>query len=205
MDLTSRALKKAAQHISAGESGMKPSILSARFDSLGVYSTAGYSVCGQYRYYLVRRFGRPAAQRPQRIAFIGLNPSTATERQNDPTVRRCIGFAQRWGFREFVMLNAFAFRSTDPRRLKTVDDPIGAANDRQIRYWTRRSGLVVCCWGTHAGLLDRDPALRAQLHKWGVSLKCFEQTQAGYPRHPLYLRSDAELLDFPLTFVTAGE
>lgn len=170
-------------------------IVIATYDHAGIFSTAAYSRCRKFRYSLIRRFGKPRASRSQRVAFIGLNPSTATERQNDPTVRRCIGFALRWGFREFVMLNAFAFRSTDPRGLRTVRDPVGRPNDDSIRRWARSSGLVVCCWGTHAAYQDRDATLRARLQDWGVRPRCFGRTQAGYPRHPLYLRADAELIE----------
>jgi len=130
-----------------------------------------------------------------RIAFIGLNPSTATEQVNDPTVRRCIGFARDWGFREFVMLNAFAFRSTDPQGLLTIDDPVGADNDSQIRDWVRKCRIVVCCWGIHARLLNRNDLLTNHLQRWNVVAKCFGKTQAGFPKHPLYLRKDSPLVD----------
>ena len=159
-----------------------------------VFSRAAYSPCRQYRYTLIRRYGRPQATRQERIAFIGLNPSTATELVNDPTVRRCIGFARDWGYREFVMLNAFAFRSTDPQGLQRVDDPVGTANNQQLRLWTRKSHLVVCCWGIHAALQGRDEFLRSQLQKWNVTARCFGKTQAGFPKHPLYLRKDSSLV-----------
>lgn len=164
-----------------------------------VYSQAGYSPCRRFRYTLIRRFGKKAATRKERIAFIGLNPSTATERVNDPTVRRCIGYALQWGYREFIMLNAFGLRSTDPKGLLQVDDPNGPGNDDAIRIWAKKSNVVVCCWGIHAGLNNRHQTLVDHLRKWGVSAQCLGVTQAGYPRHPLYLRKDALLIDLPGT------
>lgn len=172
----------------------KPLIL-ARHAAEDVFSEAVYSPCKQYRYTLVRRFGPARVGKQDRIAFIGLNPSTATEQVNDPTVRRCIGFARDWGFREFIMLNAFAYRSTDPQGLKTIEDPVGIANDELIRDWTRKSDLVVCCWGIHARLHHRDELLLQHLQRWKVTAKCFGTTQAGFPRHPLYLRKDSPLVD----------
>lgn len=171
------------------------SLILARHVDEDVFSEASYSPCRQYRYTLIRRFGTERATRKERIAFIGLNPSTATEQVNDPTVRRCIGFARDWGFREFVMLNAFAYRSTDPQGLRTISDPVGIANDEQIQLWTKKSQLVVCCWGIHATLNGRDATLRNQLHQWKAVAKCFGKTQAGLPRHPLYLRKDSPLVD----------
>lgn len=93
------------------------------------------------------------------------------------------------------MLNAFGYRSTDPKGLHTVDDPVGGANDEQIQLWTRKSSLVVCCWGVHAVLQDRDEFLQSQLRKWNVNTKCLGKTLAGFPKHPLYLRKDAPLID----------
>ncbi|WP_437226659.1 DUF1643 domain-containing protein [Planctomicrobium sp. SH661] len=170
-------------------------LVSARHVCDDVFSQATYSSCRRYRFSLVRRFGKPVAKKHERIAFIGLNPSTATEQVNDPTVRRCIGYAQLWGYREFVMLNAFGYRSTDPRGLQTIEDPVGAANNEQIRYWSRRSDVVVCCWGVHAVLQDRGAYLEEQLRKWNVTARCLGKTLAGFPKHPLYLRKDADLIE----------
>jgi len=167
----------------------------ARHDTDDVYSEAGYSPCRRYRYTLVRRFGKPAAKKTERIAFIGLNPSTATELVNDPTVRRCIGYARDWGYREFIMLNAFSFRSTDPKGLHTIEDPVGLHNNEQIRHWSRKSDVVVCCWGVHAVLQERDAFLRKELKRWNVNAKCLGKTLAGLPRHPLYLKKTAPLID----------
>lgn len=170
-------------------------VIEAAHTSDGIDSRAGYSPCLLYRYFLVRRWGERRATKSERIAFIGLNPSTATEVVNDPTVRRCIGYARDWGFREFVMLNVFAYRATDPRRMKQVPEPIGPETDAQIRLWTRKCRLVIACWGTHAVHLDRHREILQNLQRWGISPQCLGRTKSGLPRHPLYLRRDAELMD----------
>ena len=153
-------------------------------------SRASFSRCRTYRYSLVRRWdeGLP------RVCFCMLNPSTADESQNDPTVRRAIGYALDRGFGSIEIVNAFALRSTDPKGLKraieTGVDPIGPRNDEAIRRAAARAETVVAAWGTHATLLDRDRAVRRLLasHDRCVALGL---TASGLPRHPLYLRSDA--------------
>ena len=84
------------------------------------------------------------------IAFIGLNPSTADEINDDPTIRRCIGFARRWGFGGMYMLNVFAYRSTNPRELRAATDPVGPRNDAALLTTSRRCDMVVACWGAWA-------------------------------------------------------
>ncbi len=79
--------------------------------------------------------------------FVGLNPSTADGEKDDPTIRRAIGFAKRWGFGRLTMLNLFAFRATDPRVLLAAPDPIGHENDRTLTEYASHANLLVCCWG----------------------------------------------------------
>lgn len=120
------------------------------------------------------------------VQFIGLNPSTADETQDDPTVRRCIGYAKAWGFDGMCMTNAFAFRSTDPAGLRTAADPIGPENDRYLLEISKHAGKVVAAWGVHATFLDREAAVRKLI----PNLFVLKLTQAGHPGHPLYLRKD---------------
>ncbi|MEE8167104.1 MAG: DUF1643 domain-containing protein, partial [Myxococcota bacterium] len=87
--------------------------------------------------------------------FLMLNPSKADHKKNDPTVTRCIGFAQRWGFGGLYVTNAFAFVSTDPKELKKVDDPVGPDNDHAIRAVAEMSEMVVAAWSDLATLNDR--------------------------------------------------
>jgi Uncharacterized protein conserved in bacteria len=108
-------------------------------------STAVYSPCEKYRYHLSRSWGGGPT-----VVFIGLNPSTATENVNDPTVTRCIGYAKRWGFGGFIMLNAYALRSTDPKGLWTVDDPAGPECDEFLRGGISNASRIICCWGANS-------------------------------------------------------
>lgn len=123
-----------------------------------------------------------------------LNPSTADEHQNDPTVRRAIGYALDRGYGSIEVVNAFALRSTDPAGLKRAlasgTDPVGPRNDEAIRRAAARSKTVVAAWGSHATLLERDRTVRGLLRDHP---ECYALglTGACLPRHPLYLRADA--------------
>ena len=109
----------------------------------------------RYRY----RLWRVWDEAKPRVAFLMLNPSTADEEVLDPTVRRCLGYAQAWGFGSFEVGNIFALRSTDPRALRAAADPVGRANDAKLISIAARSDLVVCGWGAHGGLQGRDRAV----------------------------------------------
>lgn len=132
-----------------------------------------------YRYALWRIWN-PAAPR---FIVIGLNPSTATEEKNDPTIKRCIAFAQRERCGGYIMLNLFALRSTDPKALYGADDPIGPANDTIIDALVAAGGRTVAAWGRHGVLLNRDLAVRRRVR----GLECFAINKDGTPGHPLYL------------------
>ena len=157
-----------------------------------VNTGAEFSPCRTWRYALWREWGAGPF-----VSFIGLNPSTADETVNDNTVSRCIKFAEYWGFNGMRMLNIFAFRATDPARMKRAKDPIGPDNDQAIlRYlMDRRNRLIVACWGVHGSHMSRGWEVRKKLLE-GWNLKCFGTTKAGAPKHPLYLPSDAELVEF---------
>jgi len=120
------------------------------------------------------------------VQFIGLNPSTADEVQDDPTVRRCIGYAKAWGYAGLCMTNAFAFRSTDPTGLRTAADPIGPENDRRLVEVSRFAGKVVAAWGVHATFMGREAAVRKLI----PNLFVLKLTKDGHPGHPLYLKQD---------------
>lgn len=144
-------------------------------------SGAEFSPCRKYRYKLWRTWGKG-----EYVAFVGLNPSTADEVDNDPTVRRCINFAKTWGFDGLLMLNIFGFRSTDPAGLKTIDDPVGPGNDQALITGSQQAGLTVAAWGTHGGYLNRHDNVLKLLD----NLHYLKLTQGGYPNHPLYLKAD---------------
>jgi hypothetical protein len=145
-------------------------------------SDARFSPCRTWRYTLTRQFGPGPT-----CMFCCLNPSTADEVKNDPTVRRCIGYARKWGFGSYVMTNIFGYRSTDPKGLLAVDDPVGPDNDVAIRRVAGWSSLVVAAWGVHGALNGRGEQVMKMLHEIGVAVFCLGTTKAGHPRHPLYL------------------
>lgn len=165
-----------------------------------LYRSAIYSPDGVYRYVL-RIIWNPDIPP---VAVIGLNPSTATEQQDDPTVRRCIRFAEEWGHGGLIMLNLFALRSTDPRWLISARDPIGPANAAFLEYQTLFADRVIAAWGAH---VDRIPEqaerARQSLARTGRELECLGLTAAGHPRHPLYLRADTTPQPFSMGQPTA--
>ena len=120
------------------------------------------------------------------VVFIGLNPSTADEEVDDKTIRKCIGYAKRWGYGKLIMVNLFAFRSTDPYMLKKVEDPVGPDNDSYIQKCVSESNLVIACWGNDGKLLNRDKVLMDSL----PNLVCLKRNKNGTPHHPLYLSKD---------------
>ncbi len=115
--------------------------------------------------------------------FVGLNPSTADEMQDDPTIRRCIAFAMAWGYSGLCMTNLFAFRATDPTDMLRATDPIGPQNDQVLRERAGRAGVVVAAWGVHGTHKNRAWAVRMMLPQ----LHCLRLTKDGHPGHPLYL------------------
>jgi hypothetical protein len=147
------------------------------------------SDCGQYRYLLSRRIGFS----DRVIAFIGLNPSTADATLDDPTIRRCIGFAKRRDAGLLLMVNLFALRSTDPRALRKHAAPIGPDNDRWIDRAVSLADVVIAAWGNGGSLLSRSDAVR---HRCQGRLEALAITNANMPKHPLYVRADAETFPF---------
>ena len=148
-----------------------------RVATVSQFGGATFSADRRYRYRLWRRWDR---SRPV-VAFVMLNPSTADARNDDPTIRRCVGFARAWGYGGIEVVNLFAYRATDPRELRAANDAVGPENRRHIHRAIARAHLVVLAWGAHgsgSGLLSLPRA------------RCLGLTRAGRPRHPLYLRRD---------------
>ena len=140
--------------------------------------SAHLSTCRRYRYVLSRRWGDgPSAM------FIGLNPSTADETADDPTIRRCVAYAKAWGYGALCMTNLFAYRATQPTDMLAQDDPIGPENDAHLRRLATDAGVVVAAWGTHGAHLGRDAQVRTLL----PNLHYLRLTKDGHPGHPLYL------------------
>lgn len=159
-----------------------------------INSGATFSECGLYRYNLWRRWS-PGLKSidTDMVAFLGLNPSTADETEDDPTIRRCIGFAKSWGCSGMVMLNIFAFRATDPAVMKAAVSPVGPNNDWFITEAANQCAGLVCCWGAHGKYQWRGAYVQMMLHRtltkpaWHLGL-----TKDGMPRHPLYLAANTE-------------
>jgi hypothetical protein len=143
------------------------------------HNTAEFSPCRTYRYSLWRWWDRALPY----AMFVGLNPSTADEVNNDPTVSRCINYARSWGYGGLCMTNIFAYRATDPAKMKAHPAPIGGENDRYLVTLAAQAGVVVAAWGTHGAHLGRGESVRQML----INLHCLRLTKNGYPNHPLYL------------------
>ena len=143
-------------------------------------SIAKFSPCRLYRYTLWRKWigGKGYA------LVIGLNPSTADEVTDDPTVRRCSNYAKAWGYASLCMTNLFAYRATDPVVMKAVAEPIGPDNDRYLAECAQRAAVVVAAWGNHGTYRGRAGEVLGLLGE----LHFLRLTQSGQPAHPLYLR-----------------
>jgi hypothetical protein len=134
--------------------------------------------------------------------FIGLNPSIADHRQDDPTIRRCVGFAKGFGYGGFEMLNVFGFRSTDPAGLETAKDPVGPLNITAILSAAQRCGVCIVGWGAlyrrWRTVLDFDRRTLAMLGMvlnsgFHPQVYCLGVTKEGFPRHPLFVKASTQL------------
>ncbi len=142
-----------------------------------------FDASGKYRYYLMREWAHGEGT----CLFIMLNPSTADAEKDDPTIRKCIGFAKEWGFQKLEVVNLFAYRATDPKELATVRDPVGLGNDSYLVSCSRNAQMVICAWGTKGAILGRDMIVASALMDRHIDLHFIRQTKAGHPGHPLYL------------------
>ena len=160
-------------------------------------SQALFDPSERYRYWLARMWDPDLPA----VNFIMLNPSTADQYQLDPTVTRCLHYAQRWGFGTLIVTNIFAYRSTDPKALYTVPDPVGRENDAYLLQAAQQADLRVVAWGTHGAVRDRHQRVLTLLAPY--PLTALGVTQGGFPKHPLYLRADAPYMSYP--FITVRE
>lgn len=145
-------------------------------------SVAVYSDCERYRYALTRVWA------PGETAlFVMLNPSTATEVQNDPTVERCERRSRALGFGGFRVTNIFAWRDTDPRKMRAAADPVGPSNDAAILEGAAWADRIICAWGTHGAHLNRGAQVEALLRATALPLHHLGLTKEGHPKHPLYI------------------
>lgn len=140
-----------------------------------------------HRYLLSRAAGGLAGRGT--CLFIMLNPSTADHDENDPTIRRCIGYATAWGYADLLIGNGFALRSAKPKALYGIDPAhaIGAYNDAVLAGLVQLADLVVCGWGNHGKLHGRGAAVLEIIRAAGKTPHALRVTKAGQPEHPLYL------------------
>lgn len=146
------------------------------------------SECGRYRYRLGRKWG----DTPD-LLFIMLNPSTADAEEDDPTIRRCVGFAKAHDHGGIQVVNLYAWRATDPRDLKAANYPIGPDNDNHIKAALGAAGAVCVAWGERARGLARPAEVLAMIQRAGRSARCLAVTSHGMPAHPLMLSSACRL------------
>lgn len=141
-----------------------------------------------YRYKLSRTWD---STKPT-ILFIGLNPSIANENVDDPTITRCINFAKDWGYGTLLMANLFAFRSTYPKDIYLIDDPIGKDNDHYLLECVTQSDLIVACWGNNGTYMNREKVITELV----PNLYCLQKNKNGTPHHPLRLPRNIHPLPF---------
>lgn len=160
-------------------------------------SGAILSPCGQYRYHLWRRWDESLPT----MVWVMLNPSTADATEDDPTIRRCIGFAKREGCGGISVRNVFALRATNPAELALHPDPFGPENERYLTSARNVSLMTILALGWGAKMpckILRNYYRQAEILIAIQSPKCFGLTKDGDPRHPLYLRANAPLTDWKM-------
>ena len=150
---------------------------------------AKLSACRRYRFALWRTWdeSRPLAM------FIGLNPSTADENKDDPTLVRCMNFAKSWGYGGVCTANLFAYRATKPEDMLAVERPVGRANDRWLQRLSARSGVVIAAWGNHGIYMNRAKRVRDLI----PDLHYLKMNASGEPAHPLYLKGTLVPIPMP--------
>lgn len=150
-----------------------------------------FSACRTWRYRLGRVWN---PLNKKRILWIMLNPSTADEHKNDPTITRCIGFSKDWGFGGLEVCNIFAYRSTDPIPLYGVSDPVGLENDAYILEALGECDTVVVAFGDHGELNHRGADVIKLIKDHVGEVFCLKKNKSGMPVHPLYQPANSKLI-----------
>jgi hypothetical protein len=149
--------------------------------------SATISPCGRYRYALERRWSDGNTL----CVFVMLNPSTADAQHDDPTIRRCLGFAERWGYPALRVVNLYAFRATKPADLWRAANPIGPDNDAALIAAAKEGTCIVLAWGAHGSRNGRGQRVEDLLRTVARGLVVtLGRTRSGEPKHPLYLAND---------------
>jgi hypothetical protein len=150
---------------------------------------------GRYRYALRRQTGVLGAEGA--VLFVMLNPSTADATDDDPTIRRCLNYARRWGYARLDVANLYALRATNPAELFAGEDPVGPDNDAWLERLAKPSPSVVVAWGaTPHPEPERARRVLELLEFYAGTARCLGQTRDLHPRHPLYVRADAARTPF---------
>ena len=166
--------------------------MGATFDGVDKSGDAILSACGTYRY-LLQRFWDP---RLETLNFVMLNPSTADATVNDPTIKRCLRFARDLGFGSIEVTNLFALRSTDPDAIPLHPRPIGPENDETIISSAKVCQMTICAWGNRGGYLGRSKHVLGLLREAGIKPHALKVSKTGAPWHPLYLKADAQPVEY---------
>jgi len=153
-----------------------------------IHKNATISDCRKYRYALSRNWD----DKMRTVLFIALNPSTADEINDDPTIRRCINYAENWGYGSILVANLFAYRTTKPAKLRYVKNPVGNDNDQHIMDLSKKAHIIVAAWGNEGSLFNRDKEVARLI----PNLMCLKVNKSGQPTHPLYQKKDKELIRF---------
>ncbi len=149
-----------------------------------ITGSAVFSECGLYRYKLGRKWDSGSGC----CNFLMMNPSTATAEVLDPTVNGCLKRAQEWGYNELSVTNIFSLRSTDPKGLLDVQDPVGPYNDAAIIEEAYISDLVVCAWGGCSPLIAaRAEMVKKMIRPFNENITYLRMGKTGQPWHPLYI------------------
>ncbi len=135
-----------------------------------------------YRYVLSRTLNDTLPK----VAFVGLNPSTADEEVDDPTIEKCIKYCKSWGYGGFYMVNLFALRSTDRSQIYNKKDPIGSQNDFHLKEVFSKVDKVICTWGNDGVFKERNKEVLQLIS----NPFCLQINVTGEPSHPLYLKGN---------------
>jgi hypothetical protein len=181
---------------------LRSAVVMEEADNLFETGEAVFDVERVYRYVLARQWGSGP-----RVLFVMLNPSTADAGSDDPTLRRCTGFARRHGFAGLTVVNLFSLRATDPARLAEHPDPVGPHADEFIEAAAQTAARHIVAWGAHGTDLTRNRAatVTTALNRFlrqhrRPPLACLGLSRDGHPRHPLYLSGDSPLQPYrPMT------
>ena len=152
-----------------------------------------FSECGKYRYVL-RRSLNSHLRWVKTIIFVMLNPSTADAVEDDPTIRRCISFAEREGFTHMTVCNLFALRATNPKELLVAEDPIGPDNHWTLEREMTMHDFRVAAWGAHPFTKERAQDV---VDRYGP-FHCLGTNKDGSPKHPLYLAKSTQFKEFEI-------